>query len=137
MRKIIGAAATVAILAASGAAWAGPPPPIPKGNHYTCYPAKFTDKFARHPATVTDQMGTYKVVVTGISRVCMPARKIVDGKVFEPVDPKAHLTCYTVVLETKPKLVDVVTNDQFGVHTNVRLAPPNELCLPAGKVKQG
>ena len=112
-------------------------PPIPQGNHYTCYPAAFTDAFIKRAAVFTDQFGSWKVNILGISRVCMPARKTIDGKVFEPVDAKAHLTCYKIELASKNKLVDVVTNDQFGGHTNVRLMLPTEVCLPAGKIKMG
>jgi hypothetical protein len=133
IRHILVATVLTAALAAGAAAKL---PPIPKGNHYACYPAKLTDRFEPRIVTLTDQMGTYKVQVLGVTRVCMPVRKVVNDKVFEPVDPRSHLTCYAVKLGGQVKLTDVIINDQFGGHINVRLGQPNELCLPAGKLKQ-
>lgn len=133
IRHILVATALIAGLTAGAAAKL---PPIPKGNHYTCYPAKLTDRFEPRTVTLTDQMGTYKARVVGLTRVCMPVRKTVGDKVSEPVDPRAHLTCYAIKLGEEVKLTDVIINDQFGGHINVRLGQPNELCLPAGKLKQ-
>jgi hypothetical protein len=131
IRHVLAAAFTAGFAAS---AMAQELPPIPKGNHYACYPARLTDPFKPRVVTLTDQMGTYKVQVVTLTRVCMPVRKTVDGKVFEPVDPKAHLDCYAIK-GGEVKLTDVIINDQFGGHTNVRLAQPNEICLPAGKLK--
>src|SRR5579862_9583462 len=85
-------------------------PPIPRGNHYTCYPARFTDEFKPRVVTLTDQMGTYRAEVIGLTRICMPARKVLADKVSEPVDPRAHLTCYAI-RRAEVKLTDVITND--------------------------
>jgi len=128
---LLGAVLTVGFAAGAAAKL----PPIPKGNHYACYPAKLTDHFQPRIVTLTDQMGTYKVEVLGLTRVCMPVRKTVGDKVSEPVDAQAHLTCYSIKRGGDVKLTDVIINDQFGGHINVRLAQPNELCLPAGKFK--
>lgn len=126
--------AMLAVAAVSSAAYAKLPA-IPKGNHYICYPATFTDPFIIRKATFADQFGIWNVKVLGISRLCVPARKKIDGKVFEIVDPADHLTCYKIELLSNNHLPPVNTNDQFGGHLNVRLTAPTEVCLPAGKLK--
>ena len=126
--------AILAVAAVSGAAYAKIPA-IPRGNHYICYPASFTDPFIRRTAFFTDQFGTWKVVVLGITKLCVPARKTIGRTTFDMVDPAAHLTCYKIELGTPNQLPRVITNDQFGAHLRVRLSLPTEVCLPAGKLK--
>ncbi len=135
MRKTIAAAAAALILAAPGAATAQKLPPIPKGNHYVCYPAK-AEKFAPRKASFVDQFGEIDVEVTGITRLCAPATKRYDGKITPVVDKALHLVCYSIKVAKGVKLPKVITNNQFGSQTLV-LAQPNEICLPTGKTPLG
>lgn len=123
---------TAAILAASGAL-AQKLPPIPKGNHYVCYPARVDQQFKVRKATFQDQFGKWNVYVTGITRLCTPALKRYGRTVSEPVDKRLHQVCYSIRLASKNPLPKVVTNDQFGAE-RLYLSPPREVCLPAGKM---
>lgn len=130
------ALAALALTALSSGAFAKIPP-IPKGNHYICYPAAFTDPFIVRKATFTDQFGTWNVKVLGITRLCVPARKTIGHTIFDIINPDVHLTCYRITLGSNNPLPPVITNDQFGAHLSVKLSPPTEVCLPAGKLKMG
>jgi hypothetical protein len=105
-------------------------PSIPVGNHYVCYPVKGA-QFKPRTATFRDQFGAWTVTVIGITRLCAPAEKRADGKVYEMVNKGLHLTCYTIRYQGGA-LPPVMTNDQFGPQ-KLTLAPATEVCLPAGK----
>ncbi|MDE2134097.1 MAG: hypothetical protein KGJ49_05820 [Alphaproteobacteria bacterium] len=106
-------------------------PPIPVGNHYVCYPVKALTQFKPHTAVFHDQFGTWNVYVLSITRLCTPALKRADGRVYEMVNPRLHMTCYQIRYQTGP-LPPVITNDQFGP-LRLTLSPATEVCLPAGK----
>ena len=128
--SLVFVAAAACLIAAPASAQK--PPPIPKGNHYVCHPAK-VEKFAERKASFADQFGAIDVVVTGITRVCTPAEKRYNNQITPVVDKSLHLVCYSIKPSQAQKLPKVLTNDQFGPETIV-LAQPNEICLPAGKL---
>jgi hypothetical protein len=115
----------------------GPPatppalPAIPVGNHYVCYPVQSDVKPVPRTVTFTDQFGTITGIATNVTRICVPAAKRYKDKVYEATDTFLHLVCYAFRAQGRP-LPLVVTNDQFGPQ-RLKLAPPNEVCLPAGK----
>ncbi|HXC56627.1 MAG TPA: hypothetical protein VNU97_15115 [Rhizomicrobium sp.] len=131
MTKYFAAAAAFAILGTCGTASAQPAPEIPVGNHYACYPVRQEGDFRPVTAVFTDQFGHFGAVVTGITRLCNPATKLMDGRPYKMVDANLHLTCYAI------RPVDfgrrtVRTTDQFGTR-ELLVAPPTEVCLPAAK----
>jgi hypothetical protein len=134
MRNIIATAAAALMLAIPAAAIAQKPPPIPKGNHYVCYPAKA--EFKPRKASFVDQFGEIDVEVTGITRLCAPALKRYNSTITPVVDKALHLVCYSIKVAKDVKLPKVLTNNQFGTATLV-LTQPNEICLPTGKTPLG
>lgn len=104
---------------------------IPKGNHYVCYPIKDV-AFKAREAAFKDQFGTWKGTIVRPVQMCAPADKMIGKETFQAVDPKLHMVCYEVKMETK-KTPLVQTTDQFGV-LKFQGFPANIVCLPASKV---
>lgn len=118
---------------------AGPPvvippiplPIIPVGNHYVCYPVKPQNVFVPTKAVFTDQFGSVPALVTNVTRLCNPANKLINGRLYKMVDPNLHLTCYAIrPIQFVPR--QVRTTDQFGTRF-LTVYPPTEVCLPAAK----
>lgn len=135
MRKLYAVAAATVVLGAASVATAQKLPPIPKGNHYVCYPAKVAE-FKPFKASFVDQFGEIDVTVVGVTRLCAPATKRYNGKITEVVDKNLHLVCYAIKPNQTQNLPKVVTNNQFGPLT-LTLDQPNEICLPSGKLPLG
>ncbi len=106
-------------------------PAIPTGNHYVCYPARSTAQFKPRGATFRDQFGVWTATVVGITRICTPAEKRANNRVYPMVNRNLHLTCYAI--RSPARAPSVVTNDQFGARRLI-LSPATEVCLPAGKI---
>jgi hypothetical protein len=129
LRKSLTAAVALSLLAIP--AVAQKLPPIPKGNHYVCYPAE--GKFEQRKASFVTQFGEIDTVVTGITRICAPAEKRYNSTITPMVDKTLHIVCYAIkVLNPKP-LPKAIINNQFGA-TTIAVGQPTEICLPTGKM---
>ena len=138
-RHLIFATAGLVLLAGPAVAQ-GEPPPIPDANHFLCYPVR-PMTFAARAVDLRDQFGIWHARVVGITRLCNPVEKrVVDEKDRESsriVDERYHLVCYRIVLGTVERARYLaLIHDQFSV-ARIEVTLPDELCLPAGKVKLG
>jgi hypothetical protein len=104
---------------------------IPKGNHYVCYPIKDV-AFKTREAAFKDQFGTVKGTIVRPVQLCAPADKMIGKLTYQAPDPKLHMVCYEVKLESK-KTPPVQTTDQFGT-LKFQGFPATIVCLPAAKV---
>jgi hypothetical protein len=139
MIRLLGAAASAALLSIVPAQ-SQVLPPIPNANHFLCYPVR-PATFAARGADLRDQFGDWHVKVIGITRLCVPTEKrlinVDKPQVYPIVDKAYHLVCYKIQLGTVERARRLaLIHDQFS-GARVELALPNELCLPAGKLKLG
>lgn len=100
-------------------------------NHYLCYDA------AGPPLgltlTVTDQWGTWTVVVMDPAFFCNPVQKTdPDGNVYDIIDPNSHLTCYWV--DPVSAAFTFNYDDQWGFWDNIA-EQTCLVCLPSLKLQ--
>ena len=114
----------------------GPPnkkPVQPPGlSHFTCYRVSYMGKVRFHQFSVrlTDQFGSFISQVGSPESLCVPTQKSVNGVVSPIINPRAHLTCFSVTDLNKP--VTVFDENQFGT-SQVVVGRANELCVPSTK----
>jgi hypothetical protein len=132
-----GLAALFTALAAAFAISAGPagaqqPDPAEVLDHFRCYqPEAVGDPIAS--VGLLDQFGPDTVATASPFQLCNPVRKTVLGgpPSPEPLNPDAHLVCYS----HEPRFFDplvVRVSNQFGEDT-LQVFGPDRLCVPASK----
>ena len=104
---------------------------FPNGmDHYLCYGAdepalgvqlKLIDQFKRHK----------RMVVGGMTSVCLPAEKTHGDKTFVPRHPQVSLACYDVTSRELRPRKKVRTSNQFEKRRLNRVKRTAELCVPS------
>lgn len=106
---------------------------IPDFNHYKCYPILSHTPFNPQVVHLRDQFWQTWVWVWRPRYLCNPVWKTtVDGNVFPPPNPEAHLVCYEIQEESPTPDWKVKTEDQFG-SLELKGNRAELLCLPANK----
>jgi len=126
MKRIAGVcvAALVSMVCASGALGSASAQ-LPLVPHYKCYDVQ-TAPLPVPAVSLQTQFGVSVVPVGPPTRVCLSAVKNGEGDLVSQ-----DLECFAIVGQLPDRTVKLLT--QFGLHANVTVGVPRELCIPASK----
>jgi hypothetical protein len=140
-----------AVIGTSAASGSSPRQPATTLDHFLCYNAKVVQStqlthksFPLQPgaaqlSTPVDPPPGFFAGITSLNMHCNPAEKMLldsSGAViadFPRTHPESHLVCWTIRPNPgSPQIPVVQANNQFG-KGQLKLSPPNDLCLPSFK----